>query len=104
MDGMLSAPRLALIHKGKLMQITISLVAHDYECLLIHALAESRFDRVLRTAAISSHSGPDALYQSYEVICDEAQAEELRAMARLHCPDILPKIDAALKKALPNRA
>lgn len=86
------------------MQITISLAAHDYECLLSHVSAESRADHALRTAAISSHSGPDALYQSYEVICDEAQGDELRAMARLHCPDVLPKIDAALKKALPNRA
>ena len=86
------------------MHITISLVAHAYECLLSHVSAESRVDHTLRTAAISSHSGPDALYQSYEIICDETQAEELRATARLHCPDALPIIDAAIKKALTNRA
>lgn len=82
------------------MQITISLVAQDYECLLSHVSAESPADHTLRTAAISSHSGPDALYQSYEIICDETQAEELRMTARQHCPDVLAKIDDAVKNAM----
>jgi hypothetical protein len=86
------------------MRITISLVARDYECLLSHVSAESPADHTLRTAAISSHSGPDALYQSYEIICDETQAEELRTTARLHCPDVFPTIDAAIKNALARRA
>jgi hypothetical protein len=84
------------------MEITISLFAQDYECLLNHVSAESCADHTLRTAAISSHSGPDALYQSYEIICDETQAEELRTTAQQHCPDVLPKIDDAIKNALPK--
>jgi hypothetical protein len=91
------------LRKGGLMEITISLFAQDYECLLNHVSAESAADHTLRTAAISSHAGPDALYQSYDIICDERQAEELRKTAQQHCPDVLPKIDDAIKKALPKR-
>jgi hypothetical protein len=85
------------------MPITISLAAHDYECLLSHVSADSSADRTLRTAAISSHSGPDALYQSYEISCDERQAEELRAIAGQHCPGVLPRLDDALKNVNPSR-
>jgi hypothetical protein len=84
-------------------EITISLVAQDYECLLSHVSAESPADHMLRTAAISSHSDPDALYQRYEIICDETQAEELRTTAQQHCPDVLPKIEEAIKKVLPKQ-
>jgi hypothetical protein len=78
------------------MEIRFSVTAEEYECLLGHVSADSAADHTLRTAAIVSHSGADAIYQSYEIICDESDAEELRRIAQQHCPDAGPKIADAI--------
>ena len=75
------------------MEITISVTPGDYECLLNHVPDDSPMDRLLRTAAVVSHSGADAIYQTYEIICDETEFDELRKTAQRHCPDVASKID-----------
>jgi hypothetical protein len=85
------------------MEIQFPVTGQEYDCLSSHAPDNSPANHALTTAAVVSHSGADGIYQSYEIICDDTEAQALRRVAQQHCHSVVTKIDEAIKKAKPNR-
>jgi hypothetical protein len=85
------------------MEIKLSLTGEEYECLSRHVPESSPASRALTTAAILSHPGDYGIYHSYEITCDETEAQALRRIAQHHCHSVVTKIEDGIIKAKPNR-
>jgi|Tabmets5t2r1_1033131.scaffolds.fasta_scaffold356689_1 hypothetical protein len=85
------------------MEIKLPLTGEEYDCLSRHVPENSPASRALTTAAVLSHSGAYGIYHSYEITCDETEAQALRRVAQHHCHSVVTKIDEVIKKAKPNR-
>jgi hypothetical protein len=85
------------------MEIIIELDPKSYECLLSRVPESSSAHRPLENATKLDSVGDAMFFEKYVIHCDEAQAQAILGVAKLHCLGAAPQIEKAISASRPPR-
>ena len=81
------------------MEIFIKLASQDYEKLRSRIPARSPAHEAIEKATRIDYSLGGVLFEGHSIPCDARQARMLLEIARQSCPEIVPKIEEAMRLA-----
>jgi hypothetical protein len=85
--------------KRTLVEISIKIASRQYEQLRTHVPDGSSAREAVERATRIDYSLGGVLFEGYTIVCDEDAARGLQETAAHHCPEILPKIQEAVRLA-----
>jgi len=85
--------------KRTLVEISIKIASRQYEQLRTHVPNGSSAREAVERATRIDYSLGGVLFEGYTIVCDEDAARGLQETAAHHCPEILPKIQEAVRLA-----
>jgi hypothetical protein len=80
-------------------EIFLKLASRDYERLRDHVPSHSSAREAMDKATPIDHSVEGVQFQGYDVACNEDQARIILETAKHCCPEIIPKIEEAIRIA-----
>jgi hypothetical protein len=81
------------------MEVFIKIAVRDFERLRSRVPEGSPAHEAIERATRIDYSVGGVLFEGYSIACDESSAHVLRQIASQHCPEILPKIEEAIRLA-----
>jgi hypothetical protein len=80
-------------------EISIKVASREYEQLRTYVPDGSSAREAVERATKIDYSLGGVLFEGYTIVCDEHAARSLQETAAHHCPEIVPKIQEAVRLA-----
>lgn len=81
------------------MEITLKVGSREYDQLRTHVPDGSTAREAVERATRIDYSVGGVLFEGYTIVCDEDAARGLQETAAHYCPEIVPKIQEAVRLA-----
>ncbi len=85
--------------RGDSVEISIKIASREYDQLRSHVPDASSAREAVERATRIDYSVGGVLFEGYTIVCDEQEARGLQQTAAHHCPEIVPKIEQAIRLA-----
>jgi len=85
--------------QGAFVEISIKVGSREYDELRTHVPDGSSAHQAIERATRIDYSVGGVLFEGYTIVCDEDAVRGLQETAAHHCPEIVPKIQEAVRLA-----
>jgi hypothetical protein len=85
--------------EGALVEISLKVGSREYDQLRTHVPNGSTAREAVERATRIDYSVGGVLFEGYTIVCDEDAARGLQETAAHYCPEIVPKIQEAVRLA-----